>query len=569
MHTHTTNRHTTPQVPAAPRRYSPIAGVLLTLLVSLGLTFGVAGALKRVETEEIAATFTRDLDDKVGSIDRQIQRNFEVLYSLRTLFTSSAEVTAEHFQRITRDVLARHKHIQALAWVPRIDDVRRAEVESSVQAEVGQFRITERKGDTLVPATPRPYYFPATFIEPLLGNERALGFDMASDPVRRAALDRAGHTGLLSSSVGIGLINQSAGSTGVLSFLPVYKGAARTLQAREQQLVGYVLLALRVDQLVSAAMAQTNVEGFSLALFDRTDIEQLLIDNMQPEQIALAHLPAAVQDLMPVGGRTWTVKARPTHEYVQARRGPMVLLVSGFGSALSVLLALVIGMILRRARIVQGQVELRTEELNQTNIALSRLVRNDALTGIANRRHFEEAFEAEWGRGLRHGHSLGLLLLDVDYFKRYNDHYGHPRGDACLIEVARALEGCVRRPGDLVARIGGEEFALLLPVTREVHGIAQLCRQRVEVLQIPHADSPIGPGVTISIGGGVITPAGHKTPRDFRAEVDHALYAAKKGGRNTVRLVGQDVMIVGAGGDDAQTRSAAPPAVAAHNQKAG
>lgn len=157
----------------------------------------------------------------------------------------------------------------------------------------------------------------------------------------------------------------------------------------------------------------------------------------------------------------------------------------------------------------------------------------DGLTGVANRRRFEEYLETEWRRCRRSETSLTILMVDIDNFKHYNDTYGHPAGDACLKAVARALSATVRRASDLTARYGGEEFACILPETDRAGGRAVVDKllEAVRGLTIPHEGT--GPGVvTVSIGLASAVPSGEATAKDLVASADARLYEAKERGRN-------------------------------------
>lgn len=158
----------------------------------------------------------------------------------------------------------------------------------------------------------------------------------------------------------------------------------------------------------------------------------------------------------------------------------------------------------------------------------------DSLTGIANRRSFDTRLENEWKNARRSGQPLSLLVIDVDYFKQYNDFYGHTEGDACLGHLARALHGLAKRPRDLAARLGGEEFALLLPDTdaEGAQRTAQLCVDAIATLRLPHERSDVSNIITVSLGVGTITVGGEGSTREFVAAVDHLLYVAKRNGRN-------------------------------------
>ena len=178
-------------------------------------------------------------------------------------------------------------------------------------------------------------------------------------------------------------------------------------------------------------------------------------------------------------------------------------------------------------------------ELEQRNVELERAARIDGVTGIANRRWMDEVYAVEWRRCLREGVSLSVVLCDVDHFKKYNDSYGHVDGDECLHRVARTLATCVRRPADLAARFGGEEFALVLgntPITGAAV-VAENVLASVRGLAIPHIGSPLGQ-VTISIGVAGRVPTKELQPASLFSDADQALYRAKDAGRNRIAYAG-------------------------------
>ncbi|QID18065.1 diguanylate cyclase [Nitrogeniibacter mangrovi] len=182
-----------------------------------------------------------------------------------------------------------------------------------------------------------------------------------------------------------------------------------------------------------------------------------------------------------------------------------------------------------------------TRRLDEANRELTRLTSVDGLTGIANRRCFDETIQREWQRARRNRLPLSVMMVDVDFFKQYNDGYGHQAGDECLITVAKALEAQLKRPGDLVARFGGEEFVVVLPETNAVGArrVADATRRGIEALRLPHAYSKAGDTLTISIGVATAYPSPDET--DLAVGwlldcADQALYAAKNGGRNRVAV---------------------------------
>ncbi len=175
-------------------------------------------------------------------------------------------------------------------------------------------------------------------------------------------------------------------------------------------------------------------------------------------------------------------------------------------------------------------------ELKQYRDFLEDLSLADGLTAIGNRRRFDETLLTEWRRARRARSALGLVLLDVDFFKLFNDRYGHAMGDDCLRQVAATIAMLVRRPGDLCARYGGEEFAVILPQT-DLSGVLTMgdrIRLSVKALEIPHADSNVEPVVTVSVGAASLRPTGDATPEDLVRLADKRLYDAKLAGRNCV-----------------------------------
>ncbi|MEC5385067.1 diguanylate cyclase [Uliginosibacterium sp. H3] len=188
------------------------------------------------------------------------------------------------------------------------------------------------------------------------------------------------------------------------------------------------------------------------------------------------------------------------------------------------------------ARVVMARVRTQLTLKRQTDLLRS-LVLMDGLTGVANRRHFDATLENEWRRCARTGSPLALILLDVDFFKDYNDFYGHPAGDVCLQRVAHQLSAILERPGDMAARYGGEEFVCLLPDTpmEGALAVATEMESAVRALAIPHARSQVTNLVTVSVGVAVTVPKAAEDPGELVFCADLQMYKAKNAGRAQVK----------------------------------
>lgn len=190
----------------------------------------------------------------------------------------------------------------------------------------------------------------------------------------------------------------------------------------------------------------------------------------------------------------------------------------------------------RRLFLQSRLLELEKRQLNRLSERMVQLAREDGLTGLANRRHFNDSFMVEWERARRERQSLALVFIDVDHFKAYNDNHGHLEGDRALVAVANCIKPLARRAGDLAARYGGEEFVLLLPNTSSdgAREVAEELLAQVDRREIPHKASSVGRFLSVSVGVASIVPDVHLAPSQLIDLADAALYAAKAGGRHQI-----------------------------------
>ncbi len=180
-----------------------------------------------------------------------------------------------------------------------------------------------------------------------------------------------------------------------------------------------------------------------------------------------------------------------------------------------------------------------TSKLEKLNKELKRLSVTDGLTNLFNKRHFLETLDRQWKIAIRMRYPISIIILDIDFFKPYNDTYGHQEGDACLRAVAKALDGVVVRATDMLARYGGEEFILLLAGTKGSNSLmmAEKLRAAVEACNIPHKGSKVTDHVTISLGAACCYPSNTTTPEELIEQADKALYYSKEHGRNQANIL--------------------------------
>jgi len=199
----------------------------------------------------------------------------------------------------------------------------------------------------------------------------------------------------------------------------------------------------------------------------------------------------------------------------------------------------------RMAYLLAEREQALQDALHTSHQQLVRMARTDALTDVANRRHAEEFLAQTWAHAQQRQTPMALVMIDIDHFKRFNDHHGHLSGDRCLQAVARALSTCSRRAGDLVARLGGEEFVLIMNDIDHASAlnVAQRIQAGVQALGVPHGGAPGVPVVTVSVGVASMRPMPGDDALSLMKRADDALYAAKAQGRNRVCDMGHDGVI--------------------------
>lgn len=515
--------------------------LMAVLLVGLSLSFGTAYLIYKEEEKAIYNEFQKDVDQRAEALYRMIRVKFETLHSLTILFNDGKQPSAEQFSQVAQSILNRHKGIQALEWIPRVPHAQRAAYVKQMAERIPGFDFTEREQQgIMVSALVRDQYFPVYYIEPLTGNEMALGFDLGSSPARLQTLRHSLINGLPRATASITLVQAQSQQKGFLAMVPIYTGTPTTFASREALLRGFILGVFRISDIFKYSAHTLHDEEIDIRLLDSSNTDTLL-HHKPSHSSSDAYAEMVYRKTLPdLWGRIWVVEAIPSERYVDDRSSGQHLIVAISGLLFTLAISFYIYFIARQASLIQKIVVERTQALKEANDVLHELSVSDALTGLANRRSFDEYLSKEWKRAIRNQTSISLLFLDVDCFKAYNDHYGHLEGDTCLQQIAEALGGAVRRPSDLVARYGGEEFAIIMPDTDDSKYVAEKCRRVVEMLALPHVRSEVIPVVTVSIGIATLYPKDQDEPNHLILDADRALYTAKAQGRNRIHSNGSE-----------------------------
>jgi diguanylate cyclase (GGDEF)-like protein len=482
-------------------------------------TIREAGELRLRRALERAAVF----------IEERSQAYAQIVRGTGALFRASEDITVLEFRDYAESLRLSRNYpgLLGLGFAERVD--RESLVEWLEEAR-SELPTLELKGIGTAPE-----FAINRFIEPMAFNQPAIGFNALGESVRAEALAAARARDDLASTGRIQLLQDPAGGPGFSLYLPVVMAG--------NELAGWVFGSVRARDLVDGVQAAAGA-SVVLRVSDESDEAPFL---GQHEPIHGFALGARFVD------RTFRIEGQPGPGFYSLSElvGPWAVLFLGLAATtLSYFLIDSLRRVEARSHALATRMtsalRRRERELEMANAELERLARTDALTGLANRRVFDERLLEEIARAGRNRAPLCLLLLDVDHFKAYNDTYGHQGGDECLRRIGESLRGTVRRAGEVVARYGGEEMALLLPASDERAGtvVAERVRAAVEQLAIPHEKNS-HQLVTISLGVACFHPGGARdasaaglaaAASTLIAQADAALYRAKGGGRNRVEM---------------------------------
>ncbi len=419
------------------------------------------------------------------------------LSNAAAFFQVEKNVSAHEFGVIARSLL-NEGALTSAAFIQRVPAAARSRFERTHGV-----RIVEHGGlaGRLVRAADAPAYFPLTYAVADQSTQRGLGYNLATDPLRSPYLRRARDTG---EPAATGIVPLLLGGMGVTVFRPVYRDGARlrTVAQRRAALIGFSAGSFKVTDIAAAAAGAVSESDAVQLRFGKRSVV-----GPRGELEDAARAPLRIAD------RTWLLVVRDPHRPDVSL--PLVL--AGVGISVAALLA---------ALILVWSRDERMQELR-------REASEDPLTGLKNRRRFNEDLELAMARARREGTTGAVLMVDLDYFKQVNDSHGHPAGDRLIKEVADVLRRR-SRASDTLARLGGDEFAVVLP--RCTTGEAQLAAEGIARAIREHRPEDGSDPVTASVGVAMFGDHARSSIASVVSEADSAMYAAKDGGRDGVRV---------------------------------
>lgn len=504
--------------------------VFLILILGMALSTGSAWLLHFSEREQLRHLLAKDVADRAAGLDREIVTSLEALYTMRALFIEREMPDYQLFSQLSLQSRKRHPDIEAFYWVGVMDREHRVTSERMIREMLADpdFSVLEKsESGELKVAGDKLMYHPVLYQEPEVFSYITAGQDLTSDPVMEEVFSLAARSRQLVLSPGLIRSGQNTETTLVQAVLPVYK----TMTSDEVS--GFIVAVINLAQTFEDALVNIRVSGIDMKLWDITEPSAPALLHVHPSRtrLPLKATSSMSQPLNMVGMRQWELEAIPTFYYFDNKKTwlPHLVFLAGLASTLLIMRLFII------FASHSEQMEKESRQLMTSNQELEEISRTDALTGVANRRYFDEVLVREWKRAIRNNTPLTLVMVDIDCFKLYNDYYGHLEGDECIRSVAQSLKEMMSRPMDLVARYGGEEFAVLLPDTNEnAISLAEQCCEKIRELELVHAASRVSPYITVSMGICTIIPSLNIDISEIIRQADRALYKAKENGRNQV-----------------------------------
>ncbi|MEY3089844.1 MAG: hypothetical protein RL113_160, partial [Pseudomonadota bacterium] len=498
-------------------------------LITLVLLGGLFSITQKNENQRIEKELAKNGLLIAKALENELSTNLEVLYATRDFIKSSEYVKASEFKSFLNNPIDRHKTIQAISWNRVINGSQREAFESEMKTQFKDFVITERSEKGMVCAANHDKHVVVTYIEPLEHNKQALGYDVYSDPTRRASLDKAQQTGKIIATDPISLVQEKGKQAGILFFLSLEDATPKEANV----LKGYVVGVYRAGDLFENILRHFDLKNVALSLNAQIDTgESVPIARYYKDQTGkrIDTLDTIhIEDIVPIkntilaGQKRWELELYATPEYFSEHISTFtwaVLTISLlFATILEFFLLLLTGRAVLYKKLI-GKLEM--------------LSQHDELTGLLNRRSFTDQVEYMLRMEKRIGDPMHMLFLDIDDFKKINDTHGHHIGDMVIKRFATVIKANLREV-DLIARWGGEEFVVALMGLMLKDDAKMIANKICKLIE---KDEPLktltGSKVTVSIGISVLNLTDTFDSAVLRA--DYAMYRAKENGKNQVFL---------------------------------
>ena len=510
------------------KRYNLVS--LLILLIGLAVTYISYYEFEKLNNDKIASIFKGEIDDRASSFHRELSDNIEGLFAAKDILTYF-DLNYASYKKIVSGISNRHRNIEYIAWIPRINKYQVDTFKVIARKQFWGFKLKEvSKNNTIIPVGRYNEYYPFYYIFPKKMQKNLLGISLyPAEPVFRKLVkitERYDYRAIKD----MPSLRPNLKDNQFILFFPVYSPRKKT------ELKGFLSAAIDIGGIFANSISQDHLTKLNITLRDVSEPKNpITIYTNAKRSVTASNKEYHInKKLLDFGGRSIEILAYPTNEYLSSVRNlsPYIVLIA------SILITLILVVLIRRIMLRSVVIKEQNDELTFTNHQLSQLSNTDPLTGLANRRHFDQVLEQEWKRSVRESNPITLLMIDIDHFKLYNDTYGHLNGDKCLKNVAKALSRVTSRPTDLVARYGGEEFAIILSNTEDRAGkVAIKCVKEINNLHIPHKSSLVSDHVTISVGSATFAISPEAPQKILIQKADKALYAAKKDGRNRVKII--------------------------------
>lgn len=500
---------------------------VLNLVLGLALAGTSFYLSYRHEQEQIFNRYASEVDAIASSLELELGRNIALLMSFRSFHEAFPQVDDAGFSIFSKNARKYNGGVYGMKFVARVSDTDRASFEAGLSKKYGPTSITARGEDgTIGPAPVSDEYFPIQISEPAAREDLPIGYDLASTIETRTALETAASNNQAIGTKPLTVKNNGKDSYIYFISLPLYNALADSTGEDDEsaELKGFVVGLYDIETIFKSVIdnAWNWDDTNSIVLDDNSgqSMVQMHVASLPGKDVVTEERFVYNKQLSPIADLQWFLSGSPSKLYFEKHRTAFPYMLSIGILLFSLMIEAYLG-VLRRV----------DKELQDAALV-------DGLTRIPNRRRFFEQLNREWPRAQRFFRPVTIVITDVDNFKKYNDIYGHVRGDRCLHDVAQAMAKCIHRPGDLLARYGGEEFAIVLPETtlEAAREVAEKCRQAVQDAMIEHKGNAEYGVVTVSMGVACVVPEDNITYGELIEMADQALYESKEKGRNRVSL---------------------------------